>query len=242
MVDMHHIISDGISMGIMIREFMALYNDEALPATNLQYKDYAAWQHSENQQTRIREQQAFWLKAFADEVSPLQLPTDYPRPINRDFAGDCLRFELSQQEYEQLKALCEKEGVTMFMILISIFSILLSKLGNTEDLVIGTPTAGRPHPDLDNMIGLFVNTLCIRHYPKGEMSFEAYLADTKSKVLAAFENESYPYEQLIDDLQIVQRHQPQSTLRCVYFNYINFGLLAFKDSRSNGINSLLIFK
>ena len=99
---------------------------------------YAAWQHSENQQTRIREQQAFWLKAFADEVSPLQLPTDYPRPINRDFAGDFLRFELSQQEYEQLKALCEKEGVTMFMMLISIFSILLSKLGNTEDLVIGT--------------------------------------------------------------------------------------------------------
>ena len=221
MVDMHHIISDGISMDIMVNEFMALYNDEKLPAVDLQYKDYAEWQQSEDQQEKIKQQKEFWLNEFADELSPLQLPVDFSRPVTKKFSGDSIGFELSLEEYEQLKTICNKEEVTVFMVTFALFGILLSKLGDTEDLVIGTPTAGRPHPDLDNLIGMFVNTLCIRNYPKGAMSFKEYLSDVKSRVLACFENESYPYEQLINDLQVDRdtRHNP---LFDVLFSYIKF--------------------
>ena len=220
--DMHHIISDEISLRIMIEEFMALYNDEKLADVNLQYKDYAAWVNSESQQEKLKQHREFWLKEFADEISPLQLPIDFIRPVTKSFLGDSISFELEKAEFEHLKTLCEKEGVTIFMMTLGLFTVLLSKLGNTEDLVVGTPVAGRPHSDLENMLGVFVNTLCIRNYPKGEMSFQEYLSDVKAKTLACFENESYPFEELINDLQ-VERDTSHNPLFDVMFNYQNVG-------------------
>lgn len=219
MIDMHHIICDAISMNIMITEFMALYKDEELPETGLQYKDFAVWQNSEEQIERSLKHKSFWLNEFAEEVSPLQLPLDYPRPAERKFTGEFVSFELGAKEYQALKAVCEQQDVTMLMMTMSMFGVLLSKLGSTEDLVIGTPTTGRFHPDLEDMLGLFVNTLCVRSYPEGDKPFSAYLSEVKSKVLACFENESYPYQELVNSLDI-GRETRRNPLFDVMFSYI----------------------
>ena len=202
MVDMHHIISDGVSQGILIKDFMSFYNNLELPEFKLQYKDYSEWQQSEKQQERISKQEKYWLNEFADEVTTLELSTDFKRPPVKSYEGNIVSFNLCTEETSKLKSIAETEGATLYMVLLSIYNVLLSKLSNQEDIVVGTPIAGRGHTDLENMIGMFVNTLPLRNYPKGELSFKKFLSEVKSKTLACFENQSYQYEELIDKLKV----------------------------------------
>ncbi len=221
MVDMHHIITDGVSKGILIKDFMALYNGEELPELKLQYKDYAEWQQSDEQQTEIAKQKDFWINEFSGGAEILDLPTDFPRPSIKSFAGSSVSFEISEEATGKLKAIAEAEGVTMFMMVLSVYNIFLRKLSNQEDIVIGTPTAGRQHPDLENIVGMFVNTLVLRNYPKGNLSFKEFLSEVKSRTLACFDNQAYPYEELIDNLG-VRRDPSRNPLFDVVFIYQNF--------------------
>jgi amino acid adenylation domain-containing protein len=202
MVDMHHIISDGMSIEILIKEFMALQQKnvrDTLPGLKLQYKDYSEWQRQRSEKEQVIEkQQLYWLKEFEGERSILNLPYDYPRPAVQSFAGETITFELQNQEVCALNHLVKKENVTLFMILLSVFNILLGKLSGQEDIVIGTPIAGRIHPDLDPVIGMFVNTLALRNYPHGETTFSGFLSEVKEKALKAFENQDYPFETLVE--------------------------------------------
>ncbi|MBL6446728.1 hypothetical protein JMN32_10420, partial [Fulvivirga sp. 29W222] len=202
MVDIHHIITDGISQKVLVSDFMTLYNGDTLPPLELQYKDYAEWQQSEGQQERKARQKDFWKEVFTDEVHKLDLPTDYPRPRVMDNKGEVLGFELSKDQSRELMAIAETHGITIFMVMLSVYNILLAKLGNQEDIVIGTPVAGRQHADLEGMIGMFVNTLCLRNRPKGEVRYNDFLSELKTRSLEAFENQAYPYEELVDDLKI----------------------------------------
>ncbi|WP_367865339.1 amino acid adenylation domain-containing protein [Pedobacter sp. WC2423] len=229
MVDMHHIISDGESKNILIRDFMALYNEEVLPELNLQYKDYAVWQQSELQQQQIHLHKDFWLKEYENEVLTLELPADFPRPLVKQYAGDHLSFELNELETSGLKKLAEKEGVTLFMLLFAVHSILLSKLGNQEDIIIGVPAAGREHAELENILGMFVNTLPIRTNPQGNLTFKEFLAEVKQKTLSCFEHQSYPFEELIDELSI-QRDTARNPLFDVVFSYQNYQQTALSIS------------
>ena len=205
MVDMHHIISDGVSQSIMIRDVSAFYRQEELYELPIQYKDYAEWEQSAKQkEDRIARQQAFWLNEFAEETTSLELPADYPRPSIRSYEGSMLSFELSEKETAALSLIVQSEGASLFMGILSIYTIFLSKLSNKEDIVIGTPVAGRRHADIENIIGMFVNTLPLRSCPSGELSFGEYLAVVKERTLACFDNQDYPYETLIDDLKIVR--------------------------------------
>ncbi|MEQ9404347.1 MAG: amino acid adenylation domain-containing protein [Cyclobacteriaceae bacterium] len=218
MVDMHHIIADGVSQGILIRDFMSLYNEEQLPEIALQYKDYAEWQQSIEQKTHLSSQREFWLNEFEEDATLLDLPTDFPRPLIKTYKGSCVRFSLSKEETEQLKLLGEQAGATMFMTILSIFNILLSKLSNQDDIVVGTSGAGRLHADLEDIIGMFVNTFALRNRPIGPLTFEAFLLEVKAKTIACFDNQNYQYEELVEELNI-EREMNRNPLFDVMFDF-----------------------
>ncbi len=220
-VDIHHIISDGVSVSILIKDFIALYDKATLLELPLQHKDYTAWQQSSVQHALMLNQRNFWINDFADRHAPLDLPTDFPRPLAKSHMGASLEFDLSEEETTRLKAMAESEGSTMFMLLLSFYTILLSKLSNQEDVVVGITVAGRHHVDLEHIIGMFVNTLPARNFPKGDLSYKDFLSALKAKILLCLENQFYPFEQLIEELR-VERDTSRNPLFDVLFTYENF--------------------
>ncbi|MCG7409240.1 amino acid adenylation domain-containing protein [Paenibacillus sp. ACRRX] len=204
MFDMHHIISDGTSMGILVNEFVRLYGDEDLPSLQIQYKDYAVWQQSTVQQAQMKQQEAYWLHTLAGEIPVLELPTDHIRPATQSFRGDLQQFVLSPEKSEGLRQLATNCGATMYMVLLAAYTALLHKYSAQEDIIVGTPIAGRNHADLQPLMGMFVNTLAIRSYPAGHKSFISYLDEVKESTLGAFENQNYPFEELVDKVQVVR--------------------------------------
>ncbi|MFC2141224.1 amino acid adenylation domain-containing protein, partial [Acidobacteriota bacterium] len=202
MVDMHHIISDGMSGGILVRDFVGLYSGNTLPAMRFQYKDYAQWQNQEKESIRVQDQARYWQKQFEEEIPVLDLPTDDVRPGVQRFEGSRLSFEISSETTDALKALALEEGATLYMVLLAIYTIFLAKISNQEDIIIGAPVAGRRHADLEKIIGMFVNTLAMRHYPTGEKTFIRFLAEVKERTLKAFENQEYQYEDLVEQVVV----------------------------------------
>ncbi|MCP4153175.1 MAG: non-ribosomal peptide synthetase, partial [bacterium] len=198
--DMHHIISDGVSMTILTREFLQMYEGDQLAELKLTYKDYVQWQNSKEQTKAIRAQEHFWLTRFSGEISPLKLPIDYPRPAVQGFEGSAATFSITKTEMEKIKTICETQNVTLYTVLLAFFYILLYKLTYQEDIVVGTPASGRRHVDLEHIIGMFVNTLAIRNRPAGEKSFKTFLAEMKQEVLSALENQDYPFENLVEKI------------------------------------------
>lgn len=227
MVDMHHLVNDGVSRGVLIRDFMALYNQEELLPLQLQYKDYSEWQQNEEQKAEISKQKDFWLDQFSEEVQTLELPLDFARPAIKSYDGDYISFELSLEVTEKLKSIADKEGATMFMVILSIYNILLAKLSLQDDIVIGTSTAGRHQQELENIIGMFVKTIPLRNYPAGNLTFAEFLNNVKSQVIRCFDNQSYPYEDLIDELNI-ERDTSHNPLFDVLFSYENFSKTDFE--------------
>ncbi len=198
MVDMHHIISDGISLNILEEEFMSLYRGEESNPLRIRYKDFSQWQNDEEKKEYFKQQEIYWLKEYNGEIPVLDLPTDYPRPANQSFEGEFVDFELFLEEAKALEALALSEGITLFMLILAVFTVMLSKLSGQEDIIVGTPVAGRNHADLSRIIGMFVNTLALRNYPEGEKSFREFLYVLKERTLEAFENKDYQFEDLVD--------------------------------------------
>lgn len=221
MVDLHHIITDGVSKGILVKDFMSFYNHEQLPALPLHYKDFAEWQQSPARQQVLQRQKAFWQQMFAEVPATADLPFDFDRPAAKTYAGRCASFELDAATMSALASMAVSQHTTMYMVLLSVYVIFLGKLSNQEDIVLGTPTAGRQHADVEKMMGLFVNTMALRHFPKGEMRFAEFLADVKDRSVASFDNQDYPYELLIDDLKVV-RDPGRNPLFDVFFMFHNF--------------------
>jgi amino acid adenylation domain-containing protein len=206
MVDMHHIISDGVSVERFVNEFMTLYAGGKLPALKLQYKDYAQWQDRmrPQQAESLKRQGDYWKSQFRGEIPFLQLPTDYPRPKLYSFEGSEKHFRISSKQVRALNKMALEEGVTLYMVLLAIYGIFLSRLTGQEDIVIGTPTAGRRHADLQHIIGMFVNTLAVRNYPSGKKTVKSFLQELRQRTLEAFENQDYHFEDLVDKLAITR--------------------------------------
>ncbi|KPV61276.1 bacitracin synthetase, partial [Paenibacillus sp. A3] len=200
--DMHHIISDGVSMSILVEEFIRLYEGAELPPLRIQYKDYAAWQQAEAQSERMSKQEEYWLDVFRGELPVLGLPTDELRPAVRSFEGDRMEFSLGQHRSDALKQLAAQTGSTLYMVLLAAYTTLLHKYTGQEDVTVGSPIAGRRHADLGSLIGMFVNTLAIRNYPAGEKTFQDYVQEVKETALKAYEHQDYPFEMLIDKLNL----------------------------------------
>jgi amino acid adenylation domain-containing protein len=202
MVDIHHIITDGTSMGILTGEFMDLYIEKELAMLDIRYKDFSEWQNSEPVREALEKQQAYWLKEFDAEIPVLELPTDYARPGEKSFEGRVMGFDVGVEMAAALRELARQEGATLYMILLAVFNILLYKLSGSEDILVGTPSAGRRHADLQPVIGMFVNTLAMRNYPRGDRTFQEFLREVKERTLNAFENQDYQFEDLVERLEI----------------------------------------
>ncbi|MCU0290091.1 MAG: condensation domain-containing protein, partial [Acidobacteria bacterium] len=219
MIDMHHIVTDGTSMELFIKEFIAFYGGEELPPLKLQYKDYSAWQLNEPKKTH----EEYWLKQFSEMPPLLNLPLDYPRPVVQCFEGRAFPFEISGKESSTLKTLAAKEGVTLFTMLLSVYYIFLAKLTGQEDIVVGTPVGGRSHAELEPIMGIFVNTLALRNNPHGEKHFSEFLKEINQNTLAALSNQDYPYEELVEKV-ILTRDTGRNPLFDTLLNLRNMEL------------------
>ncbi len=233
MIDMHHIICDGISHQLLAQEFAALTRGKQSGSLRIQYKDYTQWQDSEMVKENIKRQELYWLNEFAGEIPVLNLPTDYTRPAIQSFEGDSLNFAIDRINYQALKKYAREKGVTLFMLLLAITHIWLSKLGGQEDIIIGTPIAGRRHEDLLGIIGMFVNTLPLRNYPKGEKTFAEFLQEVRTRTLAALENQEYPFEDLVEKVP-TERDISRNPLFDVMFTLENFDADDDTDAGTRG--------
>jgi amino acid adenylation domain-containing protein len=202
MVDMHHIVSDGVSTGILINDFTAIYAGEELPVIGMHYRDFSEWQNRRQWKEAIKYQETYWLKQFEGDVPVLDLPTDFPRPFVQQFEGRTLFFQVGSRETAALEEIAARQQATLYMILLSIFTIFLARISNREDMVIGTPAAARNRADLESIIGMFVNTLALRNYPGGENTFFTFLDSVKKHTLEAFENQEYPFEELVEKVSV----------------------------------------
>ncbi|WP_440096949.1 lichenysin non-ribosomal peptide synthetase LicA [Bacillus paralicheniformis] len=230
LVDMHHIISDGASVSVLIDEMTKLYAGEALEPLRIQYKDFSVWQqHLLTERHKVQEE--YWLKELAGELPVLTLPADYPRPSIQTFEGSRLSFALKPELVQQLRKLAKETDSTLYMVLAASYSALLSKLSGQSEVIVGSPAAGRPHTDLSRIIGMFVNTLAIRTRPEGDKPFSAFLEEVKEMTLGAFEHQDYPFEELIEKLNI-QRDMSRNPLFDAVFSMRNADL---KDLSMEGI-------
>ena len=220
LVDMHHIISDGVSHEILEQDFLSLYQGDRLQPLTVQYKDYCLWQTGSMQQQSIERQGAFWLRQFCGDIPVMNLPTDFPRPAIRDFAGGSLLFEIDAETTASLRRLNDAEGMTMFMTLLAAFSILLAKICGQPEVVVGTPVAGRRHQALEQVIGMFVNTLAMRLAPGGDKSVLDYIREVRKHVIQAFDNQDFPFDDLVERAH-VQRDTGRNPLFDVMFAFHN---------------------
>jgi fengycin family lipopeptide synthetase D len=202
--DMHHIISDGISMGILAQEWVQLYERRELPELKLQYKDFAKWQPDYLASEPMQKQRQYWLDKLAQDIPLLNLPTDFARPSLKSYEGDRLVFHLNAEETQRCKALATEWNATLYMVLLAVFNIVLSKYSSQEDVIVGSPVSGRPHADLHHSIGMFVNTIALRNHCSKHLSFSQFLEQLRDTTLEAFQHQHYPFEELITSLKLTR--------------------------------------
>ncbi|MFQ5794231.1 MAG: amino acid adenylation domain-containing protein, partial [Candidatus Bipolaricaulia bacterium] len=207
LLTIHHIVCDGWSIGILVRELAMLYkafstgNPSPLPELPIQYADFAHWQREWLQGEVLESQLSYWKQQLGDDPPVLQLPTDRPRPPVQTFRGATQFFELPKALYESLKALSRREDVTLFMTLLAVFQALLSRYSGQEDIIVGTPIAGRTRAELEALIGFFVNTLVLRSDLSGDPSFRELLGRVRNVTLNAYAHQDLPFEKLVEELQ-----------------------------------------
>ena len=200
--DVHHIIYDGTSLTVFYREFIDGYRGREFPPLVLSYKDFAEWQTSIGEKEKLKNQEKYWAKEFEGEIPVLNMPTDFPRPAVQSFEGNTLRFEISREMTRELKIFAVHQGTTLFILLLSLYTLMLSKLSGQEDIVVGTPVAGRKHPELQPIIGVFLNTLAVRNHPNPGKTFQRFLEEVKTKTLNAFDNQDYPFDNLVEKVAV----------------------------------------
>ena len=220
MVDMHHIITDGTSQNILMEEFKSLSTGKELPPLRLRYKDYSQWQRGRAVKEAFKQQEGYWLHEMEGEIPVLNMPFDYPRPTVQGFEGKTIGFEIGAKETTKLNEMAGSQEATLFMVLLGIYNIFLSKISGREDIVVGTPIAGRKHADLEQIIGMLVNTLALRNYPSGNMTFNEFLRTLRQGTLRAYENQEYQFEQLVEKAP-VERDLSRNPLFDVMFIFQN---------------------
>ena len=207
LLTLHHIVSDGWSMGVLIREVAVLYAaysegaESPLPELKVQYSDFAVWQRGWLQGAELERQLGYWREQLGGEVLALELPTDHARPAVPSNRGAQETIQLSNEITAALRELSRREGVTLFMTLLAAFQTLLHRYSGQEDIVVGSPVAGRNYAETENLIGFFVNTLPLRSQLRGELTFVELLQQVKEVCLGAYAHQDVPFEKLVEELQ-----------------------------------------
>lgn len=207
LLTMHHIISDAWSFGVMFKDVIALYNDfaagrsPALPELPIQYADYAVWQR-EWLRGEVRERHLnYWKQQLQNMPPVLELPIDKPRPAIQNHQGAMQQVMVPQTLTEQLRAFCRKHDVTMFMTLLAAFKVLIYRYTQQEDIIVGTPVAGRDRAEVEGLIGFFINTLVLRTDLSGNPTFTDLLRRVRDTALEAYAHRELPFEELVKELQ-----------------------------------------
>ncbi|MFL5356884.1 amino acid adenylation domain-containing protein, partial [Archangium sp.] len=207
LLTMHHIVSDGWSTGVLIRELAALYQGftsgqpSALPALPVQYADYAAWQRGWLQGTALETQLSYWRRHLSGAPRTLELHTDKPRPAVQSHRGASQSTLLPHALAESLKALGQREGATPFMVLLAAWQLLLSRYSGQDDISVGSPIAGRTQAETEGLIGFFINTLVLRTKLDGNPSFRELLSRVRETALGAYAHQDVPFEKLVEELR-----------------------------------------
>ncbi|WP_235567260.1 condensation domain-containing protein, partial [Lysobacter sp. Root604] len=207
LITQHHIVSDGWSTGVMVREFAALYTafcagqGDPLPPLAIQYADYAAWQRGWLQGEELERQTAFWRDHLVGAPALLELPTDRPRPPVQRYAGSVVPVALSAELAGKLRVLAQSHGTTLFAVLLAGWSLLLSRLSGQDDVVVGVPVANRQRREVEALVGFFVNTLALRTRLSEPLTVAGLLAQVKETTLEAFAHQELPFEQVVEAVQ-----------------------------------------
>lgn len=206
-LNMHHIITDGWSIGILIREWMTLYQSLArgetpnLPPLAIQYADFAAWQQEWLCSEQYTQHLAYWQQQLADCPTALALPTDYPRPALQTYGGATVRFELSAELSAAIRQFSQAHKATPFMTLLAAFKVLLYRYSGQGDLTVGTPAAGRTRAECEPIVGFFINTLALRSQLTGEDTFVDVLGQVQHTTRQAYAHQDMPFEKLVEALR-----------------------------------------
>lgn len=207
-ISMHHIIGDGWSSELLVGEVVSIYNSFVqdrkveLPELRIQYKDYAAWLNAEVQKEGYKISEQYWLNQFSGTLPTIELPGAKKRPLLKTYNGDNLGYQFSEIFSERLNEFSNQHNVSLFMVLTAGINTLLSRYTGQDDIIVGTPVAGREHPDLENQIGLYLNTLALRTKINKEYNFLELLDHEKNVILGAYEHQVYPFDELIDKLHL----------------------------------------
>ncbi|HET8706872.1 MAG TPA: condensation domain-containing protein, partial [Pseudomonadales bacterium] len=225
MVNMHHIISDGWSMGVLIREMAAFYDASingktaTLPELKVQYADFALWQREHLQGETLEKQIQYW-RGRLQGAPVLELPTDRPRAPVQTYNGTTLQVRLAADLTRALNELSKAQGATLYMTLLSALNILLAKYSGQDDICVGSPIANRTRSEIEPLIGCFVNTLVLRSDLSSNPSFIDLLKQVQENTLAAYQNQDVPFEKLVDSLGLA-RNMSRSPLFQVMFSLQN---------------------
>ncbi|TGN90761.1 amino acid adenylation domain-containing protein [Bradyrhizobium yuanmingense] len=219
----HHIVSDGWSIGVLMRELGALYrafaagkDDDPLPPLAIQYPDYAAWQRQWLSGERLQRQVDYWREALADAPAGLELPTDRPRRSVRSLAGASIPIEIDAELASAIRRLSQSNGASVFMTLLAAWAAVLSRLSGQTEVVIGTPTANRNRPEIEGLIGFFVNMLAVRVDLAAEPSAAELLRRVRAAALAAQDHQDLPFEQVVEIVQPLRRPEQTPIFQVVF--------------------------
>ncbi|HEU4594574.1 MAG TPA: amino acid adenylation domain-containing protein, partial [Pyrinomonadaceae bacterium] len=224
--NMHHIITDGWSMDLLIRELAASYSDyrrgqePSAEPLRIQYADFAAWQRRCIRGAELDEQLDYWRAQLADAPPRLELPTDFPRPLMLEHRGGEVPLVLDAKLTERLRSLAKTADSTLFMALLAAYNILLNRYSGQKDISVGTPVANRSHVELERVVGLFLNTLVLRTRMPRAATFNGLLAGIRRTTLAAYAHQDLPFEYLVEQLQ-PQRSLSHNPLFQVMLNLVN---------------------
>ncbi len=196
-MDMHHLVTDGTSVNILARDFWTLYRGRRLSPSAIRYRDFVQWQNTLIKTGEMKAHKDYWIEQLSGDLPLLDMPTDFPRPSQKSFAGDSFSFNLGTGLSEGIRRLAGETGTTLYMVLLTAYTILLHKITGQTDIIIGSPVSGRIHPLLENTVGLVMNSVMMRNFPSGEKSTATLLQEVRQTTLQAFEHQVYPYEELI---------------------------------------------
>jgi amino acid adenylation domain-containing protein len=229
--DIHHIVCDGASTEILTRELLLAYHNQDGVPMPIQFKDYIAWNRRLKQSGVYEQQASFWENELSGELPVIQLPLDYKRPSVQQFQGDKVSFHIDGELLRQLKQLAKKNDSTLYMVLLALLNVFLSKYSGQQDIIVGSPISGRRRPELEQMIGMFVNTLPMRNYPEPQLSFEDFLREVRNRALQAYNHQDFPFEDMVD-LVKSSRDLSRNPIFDVMFMMQNVGL---KEVRMEGL-------
>ncbi|OFX87024.1 MAG: hypothetical protein A2X00_10585 [Bacteroidetes bacterium GWE2_32_14] len=228
--DLNHIISDRATYDILVKDFILLYNNIELKTPKVQYKDFSLWEKSYFQSNEFLKKEKFWIDAFSEKIPELKLPIDFERPKIMNSNGDEYTFIIDEELTHELKELAKSKSVTIFVLLLAAFKVFIHKLTGQTDICIGSPYSLRNQVDVENMVGVLLNTIVFRSRPKADKSFTQFLLEVKNFSIQAYNNHEYPFEMLLEKINY-QRSSDRNPIFDILFNSQTSNMLSSKDDQ-----------